>query len=369
VLAARLVLAVVFALAGVAKLVDRAGTRSALADFGLPPALTRPASVMLPAAELAVAGALVPASWARVGAAGSLLLLALFSAAIAVNLARGNTPDCHCFGQLHSAPIGRATLRRNAALAALGALVLWRPGPEVGAGLAWLGDLTVAERVGLAGGLLLSAVVTLEGWAIVNLLRAQGRLLLRLDALEAMVGDHPGLPVGTVAPSFALPGLSGQTLTLEGLLAGGEPVMLLFADPYCGPCNGLLPEIGRWQRDYRDMVTIAVISRGDPDTNRARAEEHGLGQVLIQKGREVAEAYQTTATPSAVLVGPDHRITSPVVAGGIAIRRLLLRAPGVARGAPAAWASSLAEIGGVVTDEVEIHDEPELATDQEEAYG
>jgi len=146
--------------------------------------------------------------------------------------------------------------------------------------------------------------------------------------------------------------------------------MLLFADPYCGPCNGLLPEIARWQRDYRDLVTIAVISRGDPDTNRARAREHGLGEVLIQKGREVARAYQTTATPSAVLVGPDHRITSPVVAGGSAIRRLLLRAPEVVRGAPAPveWTSSPG-MGGVVTDEVEIHDELELATDQEEAYG
>jgi hypothetical protein len=35
-----------------------------------------------------------------------LALLVLFIVAIAVTLARGRKPDCHCFGQLHSKPIG-----------------------------------------------------------------------------------------------------------------------------------------------------------------------------------------------------------------------------------------------------------------------
>src|SRR5438270_103523 len=104
----RLVLAAVFAVAGLAKLRDRDGTRTALAAFGAPAAAVPALSILLPLAELAVAGCLLVDPAVRPGAAGALLLLAVFSLAIAVSLAGGRTPDCHCFGQVHSAPIGSA---------------------------------------------------------------------------------------------------------------------------------------------------------------------------------------------------------------------------------------------------------------------
>jgi hypothetical protein len=65
----------------------------------------------------------------------------VFAIGISVNLARGRTPDCHCFGQLHSAPAGWKTLARNRVLAVVAGFVLWE-GYEGGAGrsaLAWLG--------------------------------------------------------------------------------------------------------------------------------------------------------------------------------------------------------------------------------------
>jgi thiol-disulfide isomerase/thioredoxin len=107
----------------------------------------------------------------------------------------------------------------------------------------------------------------------------------------------------------------------------GRAVLLLFADPGCGPCNELFGDIARWQREWRDAVTIAVVSAGHPEANRAKATEHGLVQLVVQEGREVATAYGTTATPSAVLVGADGRVASPLVAGGDAIWKLLLRTP------------------------------------------
>lgn len=322
---ARLVLAAVFVLAGLAKLLDASGTREAVAGFGVPARLAGPAARLLPASELAVAAALAVPAWSRAGAVGALALLGGFSAAVVANLARGRQPDCHCFGQLHSAPIGAATLRRNAVLAGAAGLVLWRgPGraPALPAGDG--GDRLVA-----AGAALLVLTVVLLVWAVVNLLRQHGRLLLRLDALEALVGDHPGLPVGAVAPGFSLSSLSGPVLTLDDLLAAGRPVMLVFTDPACRPCGTLLPEIGRWQRDYDGSVTVAVVSRGDPEVNRAKARAARLDDVLLQADREVARAYETTATPSAVLIGEDGRIASPVVAGGAPIRNLLRRAPDV----------------------------------------
>ena len=85
-------------------------------------------------------------------------------------------------------------------------------------------------------------------------------------------------------------------------MALGKPVVLLFSDPGCGPCNALLPEIGRWQREHATKVVVALISRGTVEANRPKVTEHGLTHVLLQKDREIAQAYQASGTPSAVLI-------------------------------------------------------------------
>ena len=63
-LAARLVLALVFVVAGLAKLAHHNGSRQAVADFGVPAVLAAPIGVLLPLAELVVAATLIPASTA-----------------------------------------------------------------------------------------------------------------------------------------------------------------------------------------------------------------------------------------------------------------------------------------------------------------
>src|SRR5205085_2672241 len=117
--------------------------------------------------------------------------------------------------------------------------------------------------------------------------------------------------------------------TLDFLRAGGKPILLLFSDPGCGPCMALMPEIGRWQRDYMGKLTLALISRGTPEANRAKSTEHGITQLLLQKDREIAEAYRDQGTPAAVLIRPDGTIGSPLAMGADAIRALVASAVGL----------------------------------------
>jgi methylamine dehydrogenase accessory protein MauD len=309
-------------------------SRQGLIDFGVPPALASPLGILLPLAELAVAAALIPTSTAWWGAIGTLALLLLFVVAIGVNLARGRKPECHCFGQLHSAPAGWKTLSRNGALAAVAGFIVW--GGRDGAGasaVSWLGALSSAQLVGLIFGLVVLGLLVGTWWFLLHLLRQNGRLLARLEALEERLGIEgaaaqvsQGLPVGTQAPAFELSGLYGETLTLEALRAPGRPVMLLFTDPGCGPCNALLPEIGRWQQEHAEVLTLSLISRGTAEENRAKMTEHGLQHVLVQQDWEVYEAYQGNGTPSAVVVLPDGTIGSPVVGGAEAISTLVAQA-------------------------------------------
>jgi hypothetical protein len=177
-LIARLVLAAVFTLAGVAKLSDLKGSRRAIVDFGVPSAIVAPLGLLLPLAELSVAATLLPASTAWWGALGALALLSVFVVGITYNLARGRKPECHCFGQLHSAPAGWKTLARNGVLAAIAGFVLWA-GYEGGAGpsaLSWVGALSAAQLLALLGGVVVLALLAGQWWFLVHLLRQNGRL-------------------------------------------------------------------------------------------------------------------------------------------------------------------------------------------------
>ncbi len=360
-LVARLLLAAVFAVAGVAKLADFRGSRQAMRDFGVPARLAGPFGVLLPLAELGVAVALVPTATAWWGAVGALALLLLFVAGVGASMARGKHPDCHCFGQLHSAPAGWTTLARNAGLAAVAGFIVWQGRPDAGrSAVAWAEDLSGAAAFGLAVALLGTAALAAIGWTLVHLLGQNGRLLVRLDELQARLDargvgsgamaiaaepaapDEPGLPIGAPAPAFLLVGLHGETQTLDALRAAMKPVLLVFTNPTCGPCNALLPDLGRWQREHAPVLTVAVLSSGTPDANRAKTAEHGIATVLLQQGREIAELYGANGTPAAVVVSPGGTIGSHLALGAEAIRTLVTRTVGAAVPAPVHVASQSA---------------------------
>jgi peroxiredoxin len=96
-----------------------------------------------------------------------------------------------------------------------------------------------------------------------------------------------------------------------------------------------MPDIGRWQAEHADRLTIAVISRGGAQANKAKSAEHGLRNVLLQTQYEVADAFLAHGTPAAVVVAADGTIASPVALGSDAIRGLLAQTIGGAVPAPA----------------------------------
>ncbi len=270
--------------------------------------------------------------------------------AIAWNLAHGRSPDCHCFGQLHSAPAGWRTVARNGALAAVAAFVVVVAREDAGPGaFAWTTRLAGVEWLVLALAVALGVVVAAGGYAVVHVLRNYGRVLVRLDAVEARLraagfeleepDDMPqlGLEPGTPAPAFWLPSTGGDRIALGDLLAPARPLLLLFTSPTCGPCSLLMPEVARWQRDYADDLTVALLSDGDPERIRAEATERGLVNVLIDKTLSAYESYGANGTPSAVLVGADGTIASWLAAGSEWIETLVeqvLDGPNGASGLP-----------------------------------
>jgi peroxiredoxin len=341
-LAGRLLLAAVFAVASLAKLSDRTGWRQGVSDFGIPSRFVAPVALLVPLAEFATAAALLPTASARWGALGAVALLGALSFAVAVQLARGQRPECHCFGRLHSAPVGRWTLVRNGALAAVAGGVAWRGWDDAGRGVTdGLGGLSVPSWLGASTAVLVLAGLGVQGWLILNLLRQNGRILLRLDALDAgrvtgpAVGtagppngrharghsraSRPLAPaVGEPAPHLALPDLHGRMVDLSD--GHDRAVLVLFWSPDCVFCQQLLDSVRAWERERRsDGRGLLVVSTGSVEANRAL----GLrSPVLIDEARRVMRAFGAHGTPMAVLVDATGAIGSPLAAGVAEVRAL-----------------------------------------------
>jgi peroxiredoxin len=134
--------------------------------------------------------------------------------------------------------------------------------------------------------------------------------------------EREGLKAGTPAPTFSLADLNGETVSLQDYR--GRRVLLVFSDPTCGPCNALAPKLARFQREEAgDDLAVLLVSRGDLEANRAKAEEHDFEfPVLIQPGWRVSKAYGIFVTPIAFLIDEAGTIARDVAQGADAVLAL-----------------------------------------------
>jgi thiol-disulfide isomerase/thioredoxin/uncharacterized membrane protein YphA (DoxX/SURF4 family) len=305
----RLALSLIFGIAGVTKLLDQKGTREAVENFGAPKSLAPSIALVLPFVELAIAAGLLfktSAWWASLAA---LLVMGLFIVAISVNLARGETHECHCFGQLYSRPLGWPTLVRNIVFALGAVFLLWQ-----GAAVEIIPTLVNAiTALGVVQSILLTAALAGVTVLAIYLQRKS----------ENKATEWEGLPIGAVAPSFELESYAGGKQSLADLLAFGKPVLLIFTSPKCPPCIVLFEEIKDWQQSHEDHLTIALITRGTIKDNFVNIARNGLGHVLFQNEQEISNLYRAQGTPTAIVVNSNGTIASRVAGGAVDVRKLL----------------------------------------------
>jgi peroxiredoxin len=180
------------------------------------------------------------------------------------------------------------------------------------------------------------------GW---QLLRQNGRILLRLDELEKRLneiefGDESepeGLPLDSVAPEFELPDLDGKTHKLADYR--GQSLLLIFFNPECGFCRemaGKLKEktgtglaataqqrVEKQKTEVQPYPAVLLISTGEAQANRKFFDEHPVGcAVLVQKDMEVGSAYKANGTPTGYLISGAGRIASELTIGAEALLAL-----------------------------------------------
>jgi peroxiredoxin len=137
--------------------------------------------------------------------------------------------------------------------------------------------------------------------------------------------ERRGLKVGTPAPGFRLPDLSGRLVSPEDYR--GRKLLLVFSDPHCGPCDQIAPELARLHRQHEaNGLALVMVGRGDAEENRRKARENGFDfPVVLQKKWELSKQYGIFATPVAFLINEEGVIARDVAAGADAILELVSR--------------------------------------------
>ena len=329
----RIFLFVVFAIAGIGKFLDLKGSEKAVRDFGVPDALAKIFAVALPAVEIVFAGCLLFVETSWFGAVGAFVLLLVFIGGMTYQMAKGNAPDCHCFGAIHSEPVSKRSLIRNAVFAILALFLVLQGRENQGTSFADLkNEMAIQLFIGLSVVGLLAAVV----FYLKKISEQQNQIMRRIEVLELTAAEGgkavereevtdptEGLPIGAPAPDLALPDLNGKIVEFEHLLAKRKPLLLFFVSPTCNPCGALLPEIENWQKDLKGKVEFVFISNGKAKQNAEKFGGTTFKQILLQKDREVSQLFGAQWTPTAVLINADGAIASALAAGDAAIRELI----------------------------------------------
>src|SRR6476660_4975295 len=129
-------------------------------------------------------------------------------------------------------------------------------------------------------------LIAVGTWLAYQVVRQNGRILLRLEAIEqqfgTVAGRHAGaerqqavgLPLGTIAPDFELPDLTGVRRKLSDFRE--QNVLLVFFNPQCGFCTKMAAELAALSADGGGQRVVPIlVTTGDADENRKLVERYG----------------------------------------------------------------------------------------------
>jgi peroxiredoxin len=190
----------------------------------------------------------------------------------------------------------------------------------------------------------LLALLLISVWAgFYQLVKQQGRMLLRLDALEQHANppvapaetahrksEPEGLPLETEFPAFAFPDLAGKTVSLDEFR--GRRVLLIHWNFGCGFCDSIASSLADLQSGLAGAnVTPVLLAHGDAGANRQGAAEHRLRCPMLLIGdAEAPPPLRHQGTPVAYLLDERGRVDAPLASGAdevMALARALAGGP------------------------------------------
>ena len=197
-------------------------------------------------------------------------------------------------------------------------------------------------------------LIALGTWLGYQLVRQNGRILLRLESIEERLRPaRRGAAAGGRRPAGRHRRRRTSSCRTSRGYAAGSPTSV--ARPCCSSSSiraaGTAP---RWPPTWppcrRTEATggpiPVVVTTGDPEENRRLVERHGIRcVVLLQEQMEVASQFRAQGTPMGYRIDGAGRIASELTVGAEPLLKLASTAAG-RRDEPAASANGHAANGG-----------------------
>jgi methylamine dehydrogenase accessory protein MauD len=138
--------------------------------------------------------------------------------------------------------------------------------------------------------------------AVFALSRQVGILFERVAPMGALIIDA-GPKIGSPAPLFELPTLSGSTLKLGG--ARERSTLLFFLSPTCPVCKKLLPVLRSMRPAEASWLDVVLASDGDAAAHERFVQAHHLQSFPYALSTELGVSFRVSRLPFAVLIGED----------------------------------------------------------------
>lgn len=124
---------------------------------------------------------------------------------------------------------------------------------------------------------------------------AEVREVMRRAGVELAASGQAGRApaAGAWAPPFALPSATGETVTLDRILAQGPVVLTFYRGAWCPYCNIALRSLQQHHVGITERgARLVAVSPQIPDESLSLAEKHALDfTVLSDVGSDTAKAY------------------------------------------------------------------------------
>ncbi|MFQ5944605.1 MAG: thioredoxin family protein, partial [Anaerolineales bacterium] len=124
------------------------------------------------------------------------------------------------------------------------------------------------------------------------------------------------LPLGAIAPDFAIPNIDGKTVSLEDF---ADPALLvMFICNHCPYVKHLQAHLAQLVKEYQKKgVAVVGINSNDverypddsPDKMAETAKKYGFTfPYLFDEAQEIAKAYKAACTPDFFLFDKERKL-------------------------------------------------------------
>ena len=126
------------------------------------------------------------------------------------------------------------------------------------------------------------------------------------------------LPLGTVAPDFALPDPGGAVHTLDGIASEAPGLLVAFLCNHCPYVKNVAPKLAQLATGWQELgLAVVAISSNDVENYPEDSPEHMATEIvergytfpyLYDESQDVARAYHAACTPDFFLFDGERRL-------------------------------------------------------------